>query len=57
VVGNYGGGGVDEWAIVGGTGEFGFAQGVGTFKKFKEMDGNGNIREFNIRVQHPTPVS
>ncbi|KAK1677527.1 hypothetical protein QYE76_038375 [Lolium multiflorum] len=56
VVGNYGGGGVDEWAIVGGTGEFGFAQGVGTFKKFKEMDGNGNIREFNIRVRHPTPV-
>ncbi|KAI5003543.1 hypothetical protein ZWY2020_030703 [Hordeum vulgare] len=53
VVGNYGGLPVDEWAIVGGTGEFGFAHGVGTFRKYKEM-GNGNMREFNIRVRCPT---
>uniref|UniRef100_A0ACD5WG20 Uncharacterized protein n=1 Tax=Avena sativa TaxID=4498 RepID=A0ACD5WG20_AVESA len=38
-----------EFAIVGGTGEFAFAQGVVTFKKIEELK-KGNIRELNIHA-------
>ncbi|CAM0901448.1 unnamed protein product [Alopecurus aequalis] len=43
---------VAQWAIVGGTGEFAFAQGVATYKYWRK-DGL-NLREFNIRVRCPT---
>uniref|UniRef100_A0ACD5TBJ0 Uncharacterized protein n=1 Tax=Avena sativa TaxID=4498 RepID=A0ACD5TBJ0_AVESA len=47
-----------QWAIVGGTGEFAFAQGVATFKICEQLQG-GNIREFRIRcvtLNFPKPI-
>jgi hypothetical protein len=37
-----------EWAIVGGTGEFGSAQGVITYKKTKL--GTTTVRELHVRA-------
>lgn len=37
-----------EWAIVGGTGEFAYAQGVITFKKAQLAQ--ANVRELHVRA-------
>jgi hypothetical protein len=37
-----------EWAIVGGTGEFAYAQGVITYKKTQLA--SGNVRELHVRA-------
>jgi hypothetical protein len=58
VVGNYKKTYKGEWAIVGGTGEFAFAQGVAAFKIRQQLQG-GNIREFRIHcvtLNFPKPV-
>ncbi|VAH40566.1 uncharacterized protein LOC119361873 [Triticum dicoccoides] len=40
-----------EWAILGGTGEFAYAQGVVTFKKIQEFEnGKSRLRELQIRA-------
>lgn len=49
---------IGEWAIIGGTGEFAFAQGIVSFKKIQELN-RANIRELNIRAicrSFPKPV-
>jgi len=37
-----------EWAIVGGTGEFGMATGV-IYKRFHQQNDDGNIMELTIK--------
>lgn len=54
LLGSYGPGHDDEWAIVGGTGEFTLAQGVISLRTVQ--DGNGMvIRELKFRLFY-TPI-
>ncbi|XP_066323776.1 uncharacterized protein [Miscanthus floridulus] len=39
-----------DWAVVGGTGEFAYAQGVATYKRIRKINRMTNVIELDIRV-------
>ena len=49
-----------DWAVVGGTGEFAYAQGVATYKRIRKINRMTNVIELDIRVvclvTSPKPV-
>ena len=49
----------DDWAVVGGTGEFVHAQGTCSYKRIQATSGEGIINELRIRLvclTFPKPV-